>query len=156
MNKAFIWGLLTILILAGCAPGVGPKEQGGALLGAGAGALLGSQLGHGHGRLIAVAVGTLAGAMLGQELGRSIDQSDQQMMSQSVQEGLEHNHNQETTRWTNPDNQHCGSLTPVKTYQTAQNDYCREYLQTVAIDGQERQAYGTACRTANGGWKIIK
>ena len=156
MNKTFIWGLLTILILAGCAPGVGPKEQGGALLGAGTGALLGSQLGHGHGRLIAVAVGTLAGAMIGQELGHSLDQTDQLVMSQSEQEGLEHNRNQETIRWINPDNQHYGSLNPIKTYQTVQNDYCREYLQTVVIDGQESQAYGTACRAADGDWMIVK
>lgn len=156
MNKSFIWTLLVLLLLAGCAPGVGPKEQGGTLLGAGTGALLGAQLGHGHGRLISVAAGTLAGAMIGQELGHALDQTDRLAINQGLQDGLEHNHSQETSHWANPDNQHCGNLTPIKTYQTSQNDYCREYLQTVVIDGRESRAYGTACRTADGSWNIVK
>ncbi|WP_020676581.1 RT0821/Lpp0805 family surface protein [Geopsychrobacter electrodiphilus] len=156
MNRAFIWTLLVLLILTGCAPGVGPKEQGGVLLGAGTGALLGSHLGRGHGSMVAVAIGTLAGAMIGQELGHSLDQADRLAMNQNLQEGLEHNHSQETNSWNNPDNKHCGSLTPIKTFRTAKNDYCREYLQTVVIGGQESRAYGTACRTADGSWKIVK
>ncbi len=155
MRKLFIWGLLMSSILTACAPGVGPKEQGGALLGAGTGALLGSQFGHGHGRLVAVAVGSLAGAMLGQEIGRTLDQADRQAITRNVQDSLEHNRSQETGSWVNPDNNHSGTLTPTKTYRTAQNTYCREYLQTVVISGEESRAYGTACREPDGSWKII-
>ena len=39
-----------------------PKQTGGGLLGAGLGALIGSQVGSGKGKLAAVAVGALAGA----------------------------------------------------------------------------------------------
>lgn len=155
MEKYLTLMLLSVLVLSGCAAGVGPKEQSGALLGAGTGALLGSQFGHGHGRLLAVAVGSLAGAMIGQELGRSLDQTDRQVMNQTTQQGLEHNCSQETTTWVNPDTKHSGSLTPLKTYQTAQNEYCREYLQTVVIAGEENRAYGTACRKADGSWQVI-
>lgn len=155
MKKYLTLTLLSILILSGCAPGVGPKEQGGALLGAGTGALLGAQLGHGHGRLLAVAVGSLAGAMIGQNVGRSLDQTDRLVMNQTTQQGLEHSRSQETTTWVNPDTKHSGSLTPLKTYQTAKNEYCREYLQTVVIAGEENRAYGTACRKPDGSWKVV-
>ena len=45
---------------------------------------------------------------------------------------------------------------PVETYQTSSGQYCREYLQTVVIGGQQQQAYGTACRQPDGSWKIIR
>ncbi len=155
MKKIFIWSLLAIFLLAGCAPGTGPKQQTGALLGAGTGALVGSQFGHGHGRLTAVAIGTLAGAMIGQEIGRSLDQNDKLAMQQSTQEALERNRTEESSNWINPDTGHSGMVTPTKTYQTAQNEYCREYRQTVVIGGKESQAYGTACRKIDGDWEVV-
>ncbi len=155
MKKVCVWSLLATFLLAGCAPATGPKQQTGALLGAGTGALLGAQFGHGHGRLAAVAIGTLAGAMFGQEIGRSLDQADKLAMQQSTQNGLERYRTQESSDWVNPDTGHSGTLTPIKTYRTAQNEYCREYLQTVVIGGEESRAYGTACREVDGNWKVV-
>ncbi len=43
------------------------------LIGAGLGALAGSQIGSGKGRLAAVAIGALGGAWVGNELGRNMD-----------------------------------------------------------------------------------
>ncbi len=155
MKKHLVWILLAALLLAGCAPGAGPKQRGGTLLGAGTGALLGSALGHGHGRLVAVAVGTLAGAMIGQEIGRSLDQADRLAMQHNAQQSLETLPSHQTGHWRNPDSGHSGTLTPLRTYQTAQGTYCREYLQTVTIDGREERAYGTACRQPDGSWQIV-
>lgn len=155
MRMTVIWAVLALFLLAGCAPGIGPKESGGALLGAGTGALLGAQLGHGHGRMLAIAAGTLAGAMIGQDIGRSLDRVDRLEMAETFQNGLENNRSQETSSWHNPDNDHSGTMTPLRTYRTAQRDYCREYLQTVVIGGKENRAYGTACRESDGSWKIV-
>ncbi|PLX73453.1 MAG: hypothetical protein C0614_12875, partial [Desulfuromonas sp.] len=80
MQKAIVLLTLFCLILAGCAPSMGPKETGGAIVGAGTGALIGSQIGSGSGQLVAVAIGTLAGAILGQEAGKSLDRADQLYM----------------------------------------------------------------------------
>lgn len=155
MKKTLIGLTLCALALTGCAPGTGPNQQGGTLLGAGTGALIGSAFGHGHGRLAAVAVGTLAGAMVGQEIGRSLDQQDNQEMERTAQQSLETLPSNQTGSWHNPDNDHSGTLTPTRTYQTAQGNYCREYLQTVVVAGNEESAYGTACREPDGSWKII-
>ena len=154
MRTTIIWTFLVLLTLSGCAPGMGPKESGGTLLGAGTGALLGAQLGRGPGRMFAMAAGTMAGAIIGQEIGRSLDQVDRWEMQQNFQTSLESSRNHVTSGWKNPDNDHSGTLTPLRTYQTAQQQYCREYLQTVTIGGKESQAYGTACREPDGSWKI--
>ncbi len=53
-----------------------PKQGVGTLLGAVGGALAGSQVGKGRGRLVAVAAGTILGAFGGAEIGRSLDWAD--------------------------------------------------------------------------------
>jgi len=72
----------------------------GRLLGAGVGALLGSQVGGGKGKLAAVAVGALAGAWLGGELAGRLTQSAQQGIAQTTNTALDTG---ETQTWTNPD-----------------------------------------------------
>lgn len=156
MQKAIVVLTLLCLVTASCAPTMGPKETGGTLIGAGAGALLGSQIGGGSGKLVAVAVGTLAGALVGQETGRSLDRADQLAMQHNAQYALEHTRTNQATGWRNPDTGNYGSVTPVETYQSSSGQYCREYLQTVVIDGRQQQAYGTACRQPDGSWQIIR
>src|SRR5690349_4670871 len=68
--------LSMISALSGCAE-YGPNEMGGGLLGAGGGALLGSQFGHGSGRLAATGAGALLGAWAGSSAGRSLDRANQ-------------------------------------------------------------------------------
>ena len=148
--------LAMALIIGGCAPGTGPKEGAGTVIGAGTGALLGAQIGHGPGRLVAVAIGTLAGALIGQDIGRSLDRADRLAMQQNAQYALENTRTNVTTTWHNPDSGNSGSLTPVETYQASSGRYCREYIQKVWIAGKEQQAYGTACRQPDGTWKIVK
>ncbi|HEY0522427.1 MAG TPA: hypothetical protein VGD08_03495 [Stellaceae bacterium] len=67
--------LSVISALSGCAE-YGPNEFGGGLLGAGGGALLGSQFGRGSGRLAATAGGALLGAWAGSGAGRSLDRAN--------------------------------------------------------------------------------
>ena len=156
MRSTLIIFTLFALLLAGCAQRMGPKETGGALLGAGTGALIGSQIGGGRGTLVAVAIGTLAGALTGQEVGRSLDRADRLAMQQNAQYALEYTRTNQPTSWRNPDTGNYGNVTPVETYQTSDGQYCREYIQTIFVDGAQQQAYGTACRQPDGSWKIIR
>lgn len=156
MKKLLAAGCGLLLLCTACAPAMGPKETGGTLIGAGTGALIGSQIGGGRGSLVAVAIGTLAGALIGQEVGRSLDRADLAAMQQNAQYALEYSPTRQATTWRNPDSGNYGSLTPIETYQSSQGQYCREYLQTVVIGGREQQAYGTACRQPDGSWQIIR
>lgn len=154
MTKKIILLLIITMLVAGCSHHAGPKEGTGTLIGATAGAILGSNVGKGKGNIAAIAIGTLAGALFGQEIGRSLDRADRIAMGQNAQYSLEHTRSHETTHWNNPDSGNSGSMTPSRTYQTSSGQYCREYRQVVYIGGQEQDAYGTACRQPDGSWEI--
>ena len=146
---------LIVLSLSACAElQNNPKRSLGTLLGAGLGALVGSQIGGGTGRLAAVAIGALGGAFLGGEVGRSLDRADRAHAERTARNALEYNRTGETIRWRNPDSGNSGTVTPTRTYQTASGRNCREYQTTVTVGGRNRDAYGTACRQGDGTWKI--
>lgn len=148
--------LAATLVLGACSGDQGQKQTGGTLLGAGLGALAGSQIGSGRGQLAAVAIGALAGAFVGGEVGKSLDKADRIAMQNTTQRALETAPSGQTVSWRNPDSGHSGTVTPEPAVQTDSGQYCREYQQTVTIDGRSEQAYGRACRQPDGSWKIVK
>jgi len=159
-NKSFSMksvkvGIVALLMggLAACEGGT--KERIGTVAGAATGALLGSKVGKGSGNTVAIAVGTLLGAIVGSEIGKSLDNADRAAMAQTTQQALENGQSGQTQTWANPDSGHSGTVTPQPAYQNTAGTYCREYQQTVMIDGKEESAYGTACRQPDGSWKVV-
>lgn len=144
--------VLCAVLLVSCA-NAGPKAQMGAATGAAAGGLIGAAAGGGAEGIIA---GVLLGGLLGGAIGDSLDQRDRELAHQSSQTALENYQVGKTSSWNNPDNGHSGTMTPTKTYQTSQGQYCREYQQTVTVGGERQDAYGTACRQPDGSWKIVQ
>ena len=149
-----VFCLAAALALGACQAG-GPKEGLGTVLGGVAGAALGSQIGSGDGKLVAVAAGALIGSMVGREIGSSLDKADRAAMQQAGQAALERNPTGMATSWRNPDSGNSGSVTPVRTFETSSGP-CREFHTEVFVGGKAEQAYGTACRQADGSWKITK
>ncbi|MFQ5939023.1 MAG: RT0821/Lpp0805 family surface protein [Alphaproteobacteria bacterium] len=147
--------VLLALALTACAEQYGPKQTGGTLVGAGLGALAGSQIGSGGGQLAAVAVGTLLGAFVGSEVGKSLDKADQMYAQQAAQQAQDGQLGQ-TITWNNPDSGHSGTVTPVRDGYNSGGSYCREFQQTVTIGGKTEEAYGTACQQPDGSWKIVE
>jgi surface antigen len=131
--------------------GMGTKQTVGTLAGAGVGALIGSQIGGGSGKLAAVAVGTLAGAFLGSELGKSLDRADQQYAAQAQYNAVQYG---EPYSWQNPQSGNYGTVQPSAAYASPYGQQCREYTHTVYIGGRQERAYGTACRQPDGSWRI--
>jgi surface antigen len=149
--------IIAIAVIVGaCAGDQGQKQTGGTLIGAGLGALVGSQIGSGKGQLAAVAIGALAGAYVGSEVGKSLDRADKVAMQNSTQRALETAPSGQTVAWRNPDSGNSGTITPRPAARSRSGQYCREYQQTITVDGRSEQAYGTACRQADGSWKIVK
>jgi surface antigen len=149
-------GTLATLLLCGCANyDYGGKQTVGALAGAGAGGLLGAQLGDGKEQLVATAAGTLLGAFLGSEVGRSLDRADQLYAGNASYEALEYAPAGAPVAWQNPDSGHSGSVTPIRTWQAASGEHCREFQQQAAIGGEIQAVYGTACRQPDGQWQVI-
>ncbi len=133
-----------------------PKQAGGTLLGAGLGALVGSQIGSGKGQLAAIAVGALAGAWAGSEIGKSLDKADRLYAQRNAQDGLEYSQTGQSKAWRNPDSGHSGTITPTRTYRTAEGKNCRDFETTIYVDGKQETGSGRACRRTDGTWQIIQ
>lgn len=153
--KKFVSVVAVALLVAACAGNQGTKQTGGTLLGAGLGALAGSQIGSGRGQLVAVAVGALGGAFLGSEVGKSLDKADRAAMANTTHRALETAPSGQTVTWNNPDTGHSGAVTPEPAVQTESGQFCREYTQTINVGGKTEEAYGKACRQPDGTWKIV-
>jgi surface antigen len=91
----------------------------------------------------------------GQEYGELLDGSEQLAMSETLQYALENTRTNEAAAWVNPDTGRSGTLTPVRTFQNSEGQYCREYVTTIIIGGEEQQGYGMACRQPDGSWLIV-
>ena len=144
---------LLILALAGCeATGMrmGPGTATGGLGGAAAGGLLGAALGGGS---TSIASGVLLGGLLGAGVGQMLDQRSRQIQSQTVSRTLETAQSGTTTSWVNPDNGSRGKVTPLRTFRGQDGNYCREFQQSVVMEGQSQQLTSTACRQPDGSWR---
>lgn len=126
------------------------KQDMGTVTGAVAGGLLGSTIGQGRGQVLAIAAGTLAGAYIGGAIGKNMDETDRL----KTQAAIERNKTNQASTWHNPDTGATYTVKPKKTYQRANNQYCREYTMTADIAGKKQQTYGTACRQPDGSWKV--
>lgn len=148
---------LVALMLAGCQTAQdSPKQTMGTLLGAGLGALAGSQVGGGKGQMAAIAAGTLLGAWMGSEVGKSLDNADRAAMSTTTQSALELNQTGVASTWRNPDSGNSGTVTPTRTYALASGENCRDFENTVTVDGKTERVMGRACRQPDGSWKIVQ
>ena len=149
--------LIALTLVAGCTTdSFGPKQGFGTLGGAAAGGLLGSQIGGGTGKLVAVGAGTILGAFLGSEIGSSLDRADQAYAGRAIQQSYAAPIGQKIV-WDNPESGNSGVIVPIREGRQANtNAYCREYQQTVTVGGRTQQAFGQACQQPDGSWKIVR
>jgi surface antigen len=155
MNRAWRGTVVSAILMAflfmGCET-TGPKTAIGGLGGAAAGGLLGAALGGGG---AGIAAGTILGGLLGGAIGDRMDAADRRQAQSAATHALETSPSGKSIAWRNPDTGNTGSVTPVRTYQTATGQYCREYTQTITIGGEKHQSYGTACREPDGSWRVV-
>ncbi len=150
---ALVFGLIALpdTARADCSPTSTNGILGG-LGGAVVGGLLGSTIGGGSGKTIATIGGALAGGLIGNNLMSQLNCQDQGYLGHSTERSLDTG---QPVSWKNPDSGTYGTVTPTRTYNSDQGQYCREYQQTVYIDGKPQKGYGTACRQPDGSWKIV-
>jgi surface antigen len=139
---------------AGIGAGVGanPKTTVGAMGGGALGGLIAAAAG---GKGTAIAAGVVGGALLGGLAGNLLDQRDKRLAGEAAQRALETAPSGAAVAWQNPDTGHSGTVVPVKTYQADSGTYCREYQNTMTINGKKENSYGTACRQPDGSWKVV-
>lgn len=127
------------------------KQDVGMLTGGVAGGLLGSTVGGGNGRILAIAAGTLAGAFIGGQIGKSMDETDRLRMNQA----LDSNAVGQPAYWHNNNTGANYEVVPTKNVTVEGNQYCREYRTMANIGGKKQQVYGTACRKPDGSWQAV-
>ena len=135
--------------------GSGGEEVIGTLLGAAVGGLIGSKIGGGTGNKVAIGAGVLAGGFLGNRIAKKLSCKDQEYHYNTTQNALEYQPSGRSVTWNNPDSGHSGQVTPTKTYVSESGKPCREFTQTITVDGQEEQVKANACRQEDGTWQVI-
>ena len=161
-TKIMIVALAATLALGACAPageqnswGMGNKQTVGAVGGGVLGGIVGSNIGRGRGKGWATGIGAVLGALAGSEIGKQMDQQDLAYHQQAQMRAYSAPLN-DTISWNNPDNGHHGSVTPIREGHMANSGgVCREYKQSIFIDGQAQTAVGKACQNPDGTWTTI-
>ena len=151
MNKLVCLGMaaLAVVGVAGCSQS-GPNQTSGAMIGALAGGLLGNTIGHGNNRAINTVAGAVIGGVIGGGLGAQLDEADRRAaydaQFDAVSEGRRRS-------WRGPHGAY-GYVDPGPEEYRPEG-YCREYTQTIYIDGRPRSGHGLACREPDGSWQIV-
>ena len=137
--------VLSLLVLSGCAS----QQQKGTIIGGVTGALIGSLIGDGSGRNIAIAAGGIAGSLVGSSIGQRFDEQDQSRIAYSMER-------KQRSSWTNLTTGQRYTVMPSSTLvPSSSNQQCREFTVDTEIGNRTETAYGTACRQNDGSWKII-
>lgn len=152
MKKTTILMLAGSVLLSACSQS--NSETMGGVFGGIAGGVLGSQFGEGSGKTAATIGGALLGTWIGTSVARDMTRQDRVYYEQATTEAQQAPVG-ETITWNNPETGHQGTVTPTREGQTQSGQYCREFQQTVTIDGRTERAYGTACQQPDGSWKIV-
>ena len=153
--KRFVVVVLLGVSVAACSADSGPKEVGGTAVGAVAGGLIGNAIGGSAGnRAAGTLVGAAVGGLLGNRIGASLDDEDRRRAYAAQIQALETGPSGAPVPWRNPDSGRYGNVVPGPAYQT-NGATCRQYTQTVFVDGRPQSARGTACRNPDGTWTTL-
>jgi surface antigen len=140
---------------AACSANSGPKEAGGTVAGAAAGGLIGNAIGGSTGnRLAGTVIGAAVGGLMGNRIGAALDDRDRQFAYAAQMQALETGPSGAPVTWRNPDTGRYGNVVPGPAY-AANGATCRQFTDTIYIDGTPQTERGTACRNPDGTWMAV-
>ena len=134
-----------------CVPYATSNADIGTVVGGIIGGILGSNVGKGKGKTLATIAGVMVGATIGNSVGEAMDDADKYCAGQAFSTAQD----SQSVAWVNPDTQRRYTVTPNNSYTRDNGRYCRDYTSSVVINGEQRQATGTACKDNSGNWQII-
>ncbi len=138
---------LAFTVLTGCAT----KEDTGTLVGASTGALIGSTMCRGPGRVAGMVGGAIVGGFIGNRIGKAMDDEDRRRAYEAQMVAFERG---DRAEWRNPNNGRYGYIEPRPVYYY-HDMRCREFSQTVFINGRPETMVGRACRNPDGVWREV-
>ena len=150
--------LALALSLAACQSTSDPANQRavGTLTGMALGAFVGYSLfGGGSGQTIFATLGAVAGGAGGYYATDYIIRRDQAKKDKAAYLSLDSGAEGSTVYWENDETGSAGSFTVLRSFQSADGRYCREFkASTMGELGTVNQTE-TACRLRSGAWEII-
>lgn len=175
-NRLFLFASLIALLMAPPAM-AGEKSFWGTAVGASLGGWLGSTIGKGSGQLAATGAGVFLGGLMGNSVGSSLDRADASYASsrghfyESSAYSIYPQYEPNYVAPAAPPPPEIIYVEPVVEYRPARpvyieegfvgpsppppsGRYCREFTQTIRIDGEVHESYGTACLRPDGSWQI--
>lgn len=123
--------------------------SGCASLDAGGGGVAGSGAAT-DGRVAASIVRAMGGGLIG-SIGAGLEASDKQRGLEAEYRALEYTPGGQAVIWRSSDPGTYGEVVAAAPYRVGSQD-CRQYKHTLHIEGQTKEARGTACRNSDGSW----
>jgi surface antigen len=155
MSAKTVIAVALLAVSLGACTNTGPKEAGGTAVGAVAGGVIGNAIGGSAGnRLAGTVLGATVGGLIGNRIGASLDDEDRRRAYAAQMQALESGPSGAPVAWRNPDDGRYGNVVPGPAYQ-ANGGTCRQYTETIYVDGNPQVARGTACRNPDGTWTAI-
>jgi surface antigen len=90
----------------------------------------------------------------GSPLYRGLDDGDLARMTPTLQETLETKLSGETGSWHNERTNRSGQVQPLRTFRTASGYFCRDFQESITVNGPPESRVRTACRNQEGIWVI--
>lgn len=149
-RSLLVAALVASLALVACES----KQDGGTVVGAIAGGVIGNQFGRGGGKVAATLAGAVVGGIVGNEIGRGLDARDRELARQAEYDAWERGPPGRPVRWRNPDNGRYGEIVAEDYYERG-SSRCRNFVHKVWIDGRPQAMRGTACRNPDGTWSQV-
>jgi surface antigen len=156
MKKHLTAVLLSAVVLSGVTACDG--EQIGTIAGAAGGAVAGRAIGgDGTGGYVGLILGAVVGGYLGGQAGKWLDERDQKQMADTTTKALETGQAGQAVTWNNPDSGNRGSVTPQAKFKDSSGQVCRDFSSSASsAQGQSLNGAGTACKQADGTWRIVR
>ena len=133
----------------------------GTVAGAVAGGVIGNQFGSGSGKTAATVGGAILGGIAGNAIARDAcrdERYDAYYYNPTYYDAFDQPVYGRRYEWRNARNGNYGYITPVRVVVGDRYGYrseCREFRQTVWVNGRQYDDTGVACRTDDGTWRIV-
>jgi len=80
---------------------------------------------------------------------------DVELAARVMQATLEEAPDGVTRRWQNGETGHRGAITPLRTWQSEEGHFCRDYREELVVGGESGRFQHTACRSGDERWVWI-
>jgi surface antigen len=126
----------------------------GAIGGGIIGTYLGTQLGSGSGKLLFLVAGATLGSLTGYAYGDSLIPSDRVRFKDAAKLAMDNIKDGQVYSWSNPETGVAGTITPVRSYYAEENQICRDFDATIAVDTEVGKTKGRACKLGSDAWLV--